>query len=174
MTTTRHGSASRKGRRAIAESVMLMSEWCAGSRGGRSICIMRLAETDGKALLRRHGVAVPRGVLLRGGDAPPAEAAQWPGHILKAQILEGGRGKRGLVRRLADLGALADTRRLIHAAVDDPDIPLLLEETVPIAREIYLAIRIDGTRQALELLVAPQGGEEVEKTDAVTRIAVDP
>ena len=34
---------------------------------------------------------------------------------------------------------------------------------MPIAREIYLAVRIDGTRQGLELLVAPQGGEEVEK-----------
>jgi hypothetical protein len=50
--------------------------------GGK--CIMRLAETDGKSLLRRHGVAVPRGVLLRTGETPPAEAALWPGHILKA------------------------------------------------------------------------------------------
>jgi succinyl-CoA synthetase beta subunit len=135
---------------------------------------MRLAETDGKALLRRHGVAVPRSVLLRGDESAPAEAAQWPGHILKAQILEGGRGKRGLVRKLADLGTLADTRREIAKALADPDIPLLLEETVSIAREIYLAIRIDGTRQGLELLVAPQGGEEVETTGAITRIPVDP
>ena len=135
---------------------------------------MRLAETDGKALLRRHGVAVPRGLLLRGGEAPPAEAVQWPGHILKAQILEGGRGKRGLIRKLADLAALAETRRLIATALDDPEIPLLLEETVPIAREIYLAVRIDGTRQALELLVAPHGGEEVEKAGAVTRIPINP
>jgi succinyl-CoA synthetase beta subunit len=135
---------------------------------------MRLAETDGKALLRRHGVAVPRGVLLHGDEPAPAEAATWPGHILKVQILEGGRGKRGLVRKLADLSALADTRRLITAALDDPDIQLLLEETISIAREIYLAIRIDGTQQGLELLVAPQGGEDVERTAAVTRIPVDP
>ena len=40
--------------------------------------IMRLAETDGKVLLRRHGITVPRGMLLRGGEAPPAEAALWP------------------------------------------------------------------------------------------------
>src|SRR5882724_4011251 len=135
---------------------------------------MRLAEIDGKALLRRHGVAVPRGVLLRRDDAAPAEAAGWPGHILKAQILEGGRGKRGLVRKLADLGTLADTRRAIAAALNDPDAPLLLEETVAIAREIYLAIRIDGTQQGLELLVAPEGGEEVEASGAVTRIPVAP
>jgi succinyl-CoA synthetase beta subunit len=135
---------------------------------------MRLAETDGKSLLRRHGVAVPRGVLLRGSEAPPAEAALWPGHILKAQILEGGRGKRGLVRKLAGLDSLAETRRAISDALEDPAAPLLLEETVEIAREIYLAVRIDGTRQGLELLVAPEGGEDVEKSGAVTRIPIDP
>ncbi len=75
---------------------------------GSTLCDWR--RCDGKALLRRHGVALPRGVLLRAGEAPPAEAAQWPGHVLKAQILEGGRGKRGLVRVLEGLAALADTR----------------------------------------------------------------
>jgi hypothetical protein len=34
---------------------------------------MRLAEVEGKALLRRHGVAVPRGVLLPAGENPPTE-----------------------------------------------------------------------------------------------------
>jgi succinyl-CoA synthetase beta subunit len=131
---------------------------------------MRLAEIDGKALLRRHGLAVPRGALLRAGDDPPAEAAQWPGHMLKAQVLDGGRGKRGLVRRLADLTELAPVRRRMTAALDDPQAPLLLEEAVPIGREIYLAIRIDGTRQGLELLLAREGGEDVETTKALVRI----
>jgi succinyl-CoA synthetase beta subunit len=131
---------------------------------------MRLAEIDGKALLRRHGLAVPRGALLRAGDDPPAEAAQWPGHMLKAQVLDGGRGKRGLVRRLADLTERAPVRRRMTAALDDPQAPLLLEEAVPIGREIYLAIRIDGTRQGLELLLAREGGEDVETTKALVRI----
>ena len=133
---------------------------------------MRLAEIDGKALLRRHGLAVPRGVLLAAGEGAPAAAAQWPGHVLKAQVLEGGRGKRGLVRRLADLDELAPARARIAAALDDPEAPLLLEEAVAIAREIYLAIRVDGTRQGLELLVAAEGGEDVETSKAVMRIAL--
>ena len=135
---------------------------------------MRLAEIDAKAVLRRHGLAIPRGVLLRAGEEAPADAAQWAGRVLKAQVLEGGRGKRGLVRRLADFGALAETRRAISAALGDPDTPILLEEAIPIAREIYLAVRIDGTRQALELLAAPQGGENVEQTQALVRISLDP
>jgi succinyl-CoA synthetase beta subunit len=44
---------------------------------------------------------------------------------------------------------------------------------VAIAREIYLALRIDGTRQGLELLVAAVGGEDVESTQALLRIPLD-
>ena len=134
---------------------------------------MRLAEIDGKALLRRHGLSVPRGVLLDPGDSAPAEALQWRGHVLKAQVLEGGRGKRGLVRRLADFAELAPACQRIVDALGDPAAPLLLEEAVAIAREIYLAVRIDGTRQGLELLVAAEGGEDVETTKELVRIAVD-
>ena len=135
---------------------------------------MRLAECDGKALLRRHGLAVPRGVLLRAGEPAPADTSGWAGHVLKAQVLEGGRGKRGLVQRLPDLSALEATRQRIAADPAVGDTPILLEEAVTIAQEIYLAVRIDGTRQGLELLVAPQGGEDVERAGALTRIPLDP
>jgi succinyl-CoA synthetase beta subunit len=135
---------------------------------------MRLAEYDGKALLRRHGLAVPRGVLLHTGENPPAARAGWPGYFLKAQLLEGGRGKSGLVRRLHDIAQLRESRRLILATLDDADTPLLLEEAVPIAREIFLAVRVDGTRQCLELLLAPEGGENVEQSKKLARIPLDP
>jgi succinyl-CoA synthetase beta subunit len=135
---------------------------------------MRFAEVDGKALLRRHGLVVPRGALLGAGEEAPAEAGQWDGRVLKAQVLEGGRGKRGLVRKLSDLAALDGTRREIVAALGDAKASLLLEEAIAIAREIYLAVRIDGTRQAMELLVAPEGGEDVERSAALVRIPLDP
>ena len=134
---------------------------------------MRLAEYDGKALLRRHGLAVPRGMLLNAGDPPPDETAHWPGFLLKAQLLEGGRGKRGLVRRFETPSGLRDARRLILATLDDADTPLLFEEAVPIAREIFAAVRVDGTRQGLELMLAPAGGENVESTAKLARIPIE-
>jgi succinyl-CoA synthetase beta subunit len=134
---------------------------------------MRLAEYDGKVLLRRHGLAVPRGVLIRTGEEPPGEATAWRGLFLKAQVLEGGRGKSGLVRRLQNLADLPHARRLILATLDDADTPLLLEQAVPIAREIFLAVRIDGTRQRLELLLAPEGGENVEQSKKLARIPLE-
>ena len=133
---------------------------------------MRLAEVDGKALLRRHGIAVPRSVLLGAGEGPPNEAASWPGFLLKAQLLEGGRGKHGLVRRFGDAVDFRDVRRLVLANLDDADTPLLLEEAVPIMREIFIAVRIDGTQQRLELLIAAQGGENVEQSAKLARIPI--
>ena len=134
---------------------------------------MRLAEYDGKALLRRHGIAVPRGVLVHAGESPPDAVADWPGFVLKAQLLEGGRGKRGLVRVFDKLDGFRDARRLILPALEDANIPLLLEEAVPIAREIFVAVRIDGSAQRLELLVAPEGGENVEATAKLARIPIE-
>jgi succinyl-CoA synthetase beta subunit len=132
---------------------------------------MRLAEVDGKALLRRHGLAGPRGVLLGAGEDPPSEVTRdWPGYFLKAQLLEGGRGKRGLVRRFDQLADFRNARRLILATLDDADTPLLLEEAIPAIREIYIALRIDGSAQQLELLVAPEGGEDVEQSAKLARI----
>jgi succinyl-CoA synthetase beta subunit len=133
---------------------------------------MRLAEYDGKVLLRRHGVAVPRGVLVHAGESPPDAVADWPGFVLKAQLLEGGRGKRGLVRVFDTLDGFRDARRLILPALEDANIPLLLEEAVPIAREIFVAVRIDGSTQRLELLIAPEGGENVEATAKLARIPI--
>jgi succinyl-CoA synthetase beta subunit len=134
---------------------------------------MRLAEVDGKALLRRHGLAVPRGILLGGGENLPPEAENWPGFVIKAQLLEGGRGKRGLVRRFDKAAELRSVRRLILASVEDADTPILLEEAIPIAREIFIAVRVDGTRQGLDLLIAPQGGEDVERSGKFASIAIE-
>jgi len=131
---------------------------------------MRLAEVDGKGLLRRHGLAVPRSVLLGAGENPPAETASWPGFLLKAQILEGGRGKSGLIRRFDNAAGFRDARRLILATLDDADTPLLLEEAVPIMREIFVAVRVDGTQQGLDLLIAPEGGGNVEQSAKFARL----
>jgi succinyl-CoA synthetase beta subunit len=127
---------------------------------------MRLAEYDGKALLRRHGIAVPRGVLVHAGESPPDAVADWPGFVLKAQLLEGGRGKRGLVRVFDKLDGFRDARRLILPALEDANIP--------IAHEIFIAVRIDGSAQRLELLIAPEGGENVEATAKLARIPIQP
>lgn len=128
---------------------------------------MRLTEHDGKGVLRRHGIAVPQGRLLREAPGPVEHG------ILKAQILEGGRGQRGLVRR-SSAGEAPAVAAAIRAALGDMAAPLLLEEALPLAREIYLALRIDGTAQCIELLCAPQGGMAVEQSPHLLRCGIEP
>src|SRR5688500_5802866 len=112
---------------------------------------MRLTEADGKALLRRHGIATPRGAVLQPDDRLQDSLAALPDLVVKAQVLEGGRGKRGLVRRTTPAG-LAEARQAI-ADIAGP-VVVLVEEAVAIERELYLALRVDGTRQTQELLFA--------------------
>ena len=137
---------------------------------------MRLAEVRREKPCCAAMVSPCRGACC----CPPARIRRrgdrgWPGLFLKAQVLEGGRGKAGLVRRFERRGDFRDARRLILATLDDADTPLLLEEAVPIAREIFVAVRVDGTRQRLELLIAPQGGENVEQSAKNSaRIPIEP
>jgi len=58
--------------------------------------------------------------------------------------------------------------------VPAPAVPFLLEEAVEIARELYLALRVDGTRQGIECLFSGTGGIEVEQATAPLRLPVDP
>jgi succinyl-CoA synthetase beta subunit len=130
---------------------------------------MRLTEMEGKALLRRHGIAVPRGIVL--GASDPVPTGFGADVVLKAQILEGGRGKRGLVRRVA-AGEVEALRREMVAEVGE--VFFLLEETVRIERELYLALRVDGTAQRIECLFSIDGGVEIEDAAAPLRWPVDP
>ena len=79
---------------------------------------MRLAECDGKALLRRHGVAVPRGVLVHAGESPPDDIAGWPGFVLKAQLLEGGVLEKNIF--VTELCTSCDVDRLFSYRKEGP------------------------------------------------------
>ena len=56
---------------------------------------MRLIEHDGKTILAKHGVALPQSRVLEASDG--AEALLEGACVLKAQTLDGGRSKRGLI-----------------------------------------------------------------------------
>lgn len=121
---------------------------------------MRLIEADGKMLLRRRGLPVPRGRLYGPVDAVTAPAG---GAVVKAQVLSGGRGKSGLVQVAAerDVPAAVATVTERMRAMGAP-AHILVEEKVAIEAEYYLAWRIDDVRQAPVLLFSPRGGVEIE------------
>lgn len=132
---------------------------------------MRLTEMEAKALLRRHGVPVPRGLPIPPGAPLPATPPDWLTPMLKAQLLEGGRGKRGLVRRVAT-AELAAARQAMEGIVGP--VGFLVEEAVAIERELYIALRVDSTAHRMEALVSAEGGMAVEEGAPLLRLPLDP
>ena len=63
---------------------------------------MKIHEYQGKEVLAKHGVPVPRGIVITEASKAKAAAEQLGGRVVvKAQIHAGGRGKGGGVK-LAD------------------------------------------------------------------------
>lgn len=141
---------------------------------------MLLLEHNGKALLRRHHVPTPAGMVIRDDTAlAPALAALPARVVLKAQIAGGGRAKAGGIAfadgkaeaRDALAGLLG--RNINGHAVD----AVLVEERMAFERERYAGIIVDGG--GIRLLFARDGGIDVEgitaaDPDNLVAIPVDP
>src|SRR5688572_2517130 len=128
---------------------------------------MLLLEHQGKALLRKHGIQTPRGVVVGDADALAAALQELPERlVLKAQIAGGGRGKSSGIAfaasRAETLAAFDTLRgsRINGYAVDS----VLVEERVAFADERYAGILIqDGE---IRLLFARHGGVNIEDITA--------
>jgi len=145
-----------------------------GLREERSPIAMNLHEYQAKAVLREYGVPTPRGVVVSEAGQCAAAAAELGGAawVAKAQIHAGGRGKAGgvkLVRSVEELTAAAGQllgKRLTtyqNAPDGQPVNTLLIEETLPIARELYLSITVDRAAERIGLVASAAGGMEIEE-----------
>ena len=151
---------------------------------------MKIHEYQAKQILARYGVAVPRGeVITKPEDARPA-ATQLGGGVVvvKAQIHAGGRGKGGGVKlahspdeaeKLA-AGMLGMTL-VTHQTGPEGRVVrrVLIEEGLPIARELYLGMVIDRATGRPVLMASTEGGVEIEVVAAehpekILKEAVDP
>ena len=115
---------------------------------------MKIHEYQAKAILAQYGVPVPRGRgRVHASTRPRRRPSELGGSVVvKAQIHAGGRGKGGGVKLAQDADEARQTARADarHDAGDAPDGArgplvqrLLVEETLPIERELYLGIVLD-------------------------------
>lgn len=124
---------------------------------------MRLYEREAKLLLRDAGVPTPRS-WSRDDDAVELPV------MVKAQLLEGGRGKRGGIIEAstkADLDAAVE-QLLAGSDTLPPAHEVLVEELVAVEQELYVSFIVDRSAAGVQLLVSPAGGIEVEDS-AMTR-----
>ncbi len=126
----------------------------------------RLTEFDAKELLRSYGVSLPR--YLRAEDPlAAARAARELGQrvVLKALVPAHGRGKRGAVR-FAEGPQETETaaRALLGMKVGGYPVPaLLVEESIDVADELYLALAFDEALSAPCILASSSGGMDIEE-----------
>ena len=135
---------------------------------------MNLHEYQSKQMLADRGVALPKGsvcfdplealIAARGLDTDRI--------VLKAQVHSGGRGKAGGVAVLSmddDIRGVA--RRILESRLvtnqtgpeGKPVSALLVEEVLPIDREIYLGVILDRDTGKVTIMASPEGGVEIEK-----------
>src|SRR6202048_1876520 len=147
---------------------------------------MKIHEYQAKGILKKFGVAVPRGEMVESGQAAEAAAktlfeAGAAGVVIKAQIHAGGRGKGGGVKIAKSVEEAAELAAKIlgMTLVTHQTGPegravrrLLIEETLLIEKELYLGIVIDRTEARPVFMASAAGGMEIEQVAAENPAAI--
>ena len=140
---------------------------------------MKIHEYQGKAILARHGVPVPKGeVAFTAAEA--GEIARRLGGaivVVKAQIHAGGRGKGGGVKlaRSADeaeriAGDMIGMTLITHQTGPDGRVVsrVLVEEGLQMTRELYLSLVLDRAAGKPVMMASAAGGMDIEEVAAST------
>src|ERR1043165_9484176 len=138
---------------------------------------MKIHEYQGKELLKRFGVPVPRGIVARSPEEAYQAAKELGGEIVvvKAQIHAGGRGKGGGVKwaHSADEAREIARQMLGMKLITHQTGPegrevrvLLVEEGLPIDKEFYLGIVLDRASGRQVFMASSAGGMGIEEVAA--------
>lgn len=151
---------------------------------------MKIHEYQGKDILRRYGVAVPRGMACFSVDeaVDAAKTLGGPVWVVKAQIHAGGRGKGGgvkLARSLDEVRSHASQilgmQLVTHQTGPEGQKVrrLLIEEGADIQKELYLAVVTDRVTQKVCIMGSSEGGMDIEhvaetQPEKIHKTFVDP
>ena len=151
---------------------------------------MNVHEYQGKEILRKYGVATPRGVACFSVDEAVKAAESLGGKIwvVKAQIHAGGRGKGGGVKVAKSLdevreyaGKILGMTLITHQTGPEGRVVkrLLIEEGADIKKELYVGMVVDRATQRVTLMASSEGGMNIEEVaehtpEKIHKIAIDP
>ncbi|MFZ9102750.1 MAG: ADP-forming succinate--CoA ligase subunit beta [Burkholderiaceae bacterium] len=151
---------------------------------------MKIHEYQGKEILRRYHVAVPRGIPCFSVDeaVSAAEKLGGPVWVVKAQIHAGGRGKGGGVKVAKSLdevktyaNQIMGMQLVTHQTGSSGQKVrrLLIEEGADIQKELYVAVVTDRVSQKVCVMGSSEGGMDIEEVAAshpekIHKVFVDP
>lgn len=118
---------------------------------------MRLKEYQGKRLLKKYGIPIPKGRLITKPESAPQMLA-------KAQVLTGNRFKNGLILP-------ATKKNLQFLFRHCPEV--LLEKKLPVEKEFYLALTVDFREKKVVILFSKKGGVGVKNSSKIEKTAYE-
>ncbi len=145
---------------------------------------MKIHEYQGKVILSRYGVPIPKGYLaMTVGEAETAAErllaeTDSPVVVVKAQIHAGGRGKGGGVK--VARGGSKDAREIAEKMLGMQLVThqtgpegqkvrrLYIEQGLDIERELYLGMVVDRDKRRVAMMASTEGGMDIEKVAADT------
>jgi succinyl-CoA synthetase beta subunit len=143
---------------------------------------LKIHEYQAKELLRRYGVATPRGRVAESPEEARAIAAELGGRcVVKAQIHAGGRGKGGGVQLASNAEeAFAHASKILGMQLVTHQTgpagqrvaKVLVEEAAEIARELYLAVTLDRAAGRPVVIASASGGMDIEAVAAEDPAAI--
>ena len=134
---------------------------------------MNIHEYQAKEVLAKHGVAVPKGVVIENAEKAAAVSRKLGTDIVvvKAQIHAGGRGKGGGVKLAkSPEEAKVHANKIIGMTLVTPQTgsegrkvkKVLIEEGMAIAKELYLGILLDRQSSRVMIMASEAGGMAIE------------
>ncbi len=151
---------------------------------------MKIHEYQGKEILKKYGVPVPRGIpAFSVEDAiKAAQALGGSVWVVKAQIHAGGRGKGGGVKVAKSMDEVKQYAEQILGMqlVTHQTGPagqkvrrLLIEEGADIQKEYYLGMVVDRATQKTCVMASSEGGMDIEEVaektpELIHKLYVDP
>ena len=141
---------------------------------------MKLKEHEGKELFKRYGIAIPQGIVATSPEEAASAAKRLPGKevVLKAQVLVGGRGKAGGIRLCPKDQVASVAKQILGMSIKGETVSeLLIEEKLPIDREMYLSFIVNRAEKGITMLFSLEGGVDIEELAArspekIARIAI--
>jgi succinyl-CoA synthetase beta subunit len=150
---------------------------------------LKIHEYQAKEILRRYGVATPRGRVTDDAAEAASICREFGGRcVVKAQIHAGGRGKGGGVKLAGSpeeaqelAGQILGMQLVTHqTGPEGQEVKkVLIEEAVDIASELYLSITLDRAQGKPVVMASTAGGMDIEEVaakdpEAIVRQAIDP
>jgi succinyl-CoA synthetase beta subunit len=160
---------------------------------------MNIHEYQGKQLLAKYNIAVPRGIVAFSVEDAVAAAKNLNGSafVIKAQIHAGGRGAGRFKNNLAGEGGVRVVKTLEDVKKNASEMlgnilvtkqtgnagkeikRLYIEDGCQIANELYLSILIDRETATTTMIASTEGGMDIEEVAAVTpekilKVSIDP